>query len=389
VKLLLVLQSLFNVMKKELSQTLRDRRMLATLIVSPVLQLVIFGYAIDLDVDRIPTVVCDQDGTPASRDLTQAFFADRTFLRREDLLDPSQAQDALETGGASAALIVPKGFALRVARADAPEVQVIVDGTDVTLAQVASNAASQFLLLRGIGAERPGLGQVQVTRGHFVTSSLSGVTAATLVPRVMYNQRLKSAVYMLPGVLATLLLNVTAIVTAMGLARERENGTLEQILVTPIRPAILLAGKCLPYILFGLIDVLAILLLGNLIFDVPFRGSFGVVALGSFLYLFSTLGIGILIATLSSSQQQAMLGAFAFMLPAMLLSGFMSPISSMPAWLRPFTMLIPMRHYIEIMRGCLLKGAGIRDLAQQLCALTVLGIGILAVSVARFRKRLV
>ncbi len=366
----LVLQSLFNVMKKELSQTLRDRRMLATLIVSPVLQLVIFGYAIDLDVDRIPTVVCDEDGTPASRDLAQAFFADRTFLRREDVLDPSQAQDALETGGASAVLIVPKGFALRVARADAPEVQVIVDGTDVTLAQVASNAASQFLLLRGIGGR------------------LSSVAAATLVPRVMYNQRLKSAVYMLPGVLATLLLNVTAIVTAMGLARERETGTLEQILVTPIRPAVLLAGKCLPYILFGLIDVLAILLLGNLIFDVPFRGSFGVVALGSFLYLFSTLGIGILIATLSSSQQQAMLGAFAFMLPAMLLSGFMSPISSMPVWLRPLTMLIPMRHYIEIMRGCLLKGAGIRDLAQQMIALTLLGTGILAISVARFRKRL-
>jgi drug efflux transport system permease protein len=388
VKLLLVLQSLFNVMKKELSQTLRDRRMLATLIVSPVLQLVIFGYAIDLDVDRIPTVVCDQDGTPASRDLTQAFFADRTFQRREDLLDPSQAQDTLETGGASAALIVPKGFALRVARADAPEVQVIVDGTDVTLAQVASNAASQFLLLHGIGGEPRGVGPVQVARAHFASSDLFGA-ATTLVPRVMYNQRLKSAVYMLPGVLATLLLNVTAIVTAMGLARERETGTLEQILVTPIRPAVLLAGKCLPYILFGLIDVLAILLLGNLIFDVPFRGSFGVVALGSFLYLFSTLGIGILIATLSSSQQQAMLGAFAFMLPAMLLSGFMSPISSMPAWLRPFTMLIPMRHYIEIMRGCLLKGAGVRDLAQQLCALTVLGVGILAVSVARFRKRLV
>jgi ABC-2 type transport system permease protein len=388
VKLSLVLQSLFNVMKKELSQTLRDRRMLATLIVSPVLQLVIFGYAIDLDVDRIPTVVCDQDGTPASRDLTQAFFADRTFLRREDVLDPNHAQDALETGSTSAALIVPKGFALRVARADAPEVQVIVDGTDVTLAQVASNAASQFLLLRGIGGEPIGVGPVQVTRANFASSSLSGVAAATLVPRVMYNQRLKSAVYMLPGVLATLLLNVTAIVTAMGLARERETGTLEQILVTPIRPAVLLAGKCLPYILFGLIDVLAILLLGNLIFDVPFRGSFGVVALGSFLYLFSTLGIGILIATLSSSQQQAMLGAFAFMLPAMLLSGFMSPISSMPVWLRPLTMLIPMRHYIEIMRGCLLKGAGIRDLAQQMIALAVLGTGILAVSVARFRKRL-
>jgi len=381
VNIVLILQSLFNVMKKELSQTLRDRRMLATLIVSPVLQLVVFGYAINLDVDRIPTVVCDQDGTRESRDLTEAFFADRTFQRRAEVLDPSQAQRALETGAATAALIVSRGFALHVARADAPEVQVIVDGTDVTLAQVASNAASQFLLLRGIGGEPS-------TRLASSNVSRPGVAAATLVPRVLYNQRLKSAVFTLPGVLATLLLNVTAIVTAMGLARERETGTLEQILVTPIRPAVLLAGKCLPYILFGLIDVLAILLLGNLIFEVPFRGSFGVVALGSFLYLFSTLGIGILIATLSASQQQAMLGAFAFMLPAMLLSGFMSPISSMPAWLRPFTMLIPMRHYIEIMRGCLLKGAGIRDLAQQMIALLVLGIGILGISVGRFRKRL-
>jgi ABC-2 type transport system permease protein len=384
----LILQSLFNVMKKEFSQTLRDRRMLATLIVSPVLQLVVFGYAIDLDVDRIPTVVCDQDRTPASRDLTQAFFADRTFLRRRDVLDPNQAQRALETGQASAALVVPRGFELRVARADAPEVQVIVDGTDVTLAQVASNAASQFLLLHGIGGEPTGGEPVPVAKGPFALPGFSGAATASLVPRVMYNQRLKSAVYMLPGVLATLLLNVTAIVTAMGLARERETGTLEQILVTPIRPAVLLSGKCLPYILFGLIDVLAILLLGNLIFDVPFRGSLAVVALGSFLYLFSTLGIGILIATLSSSQQQAMLGAFAFMLPAMLLSGFMSPISSMPAWLRPFTLLIPMRHYIEIMRACLLKGAGLRDLAQQLVALTILGTGILGVSVMRFRKRL-
>ena len=372
-KFVLILLSLLNVMKKELSQTLRDRRMMSTLIISPILQLVVFGYAIDLDVDRIPTVVCNQDATPQSRDLAQAFFADRTFLRRGDAPDPNAAQDALEAGTAAAALIIPRGFARSFARADVPEVQVIVDGTDPTRAQVASNAASQFLLLHGVGGE---------------PSMRLKVAGATLVPHVMYNQRLKTPVYMLPGVLATLLLNVTALITAMGLARERETGTLEQILVTPIRPTVLLAGKCLPYILFGLVDVLAILLLGNLIFDVPFRGSFAVIALGSFLYLFSTLGMGILIATVSSSQQQAMLGTFGFMLPAMLLSGFMSPISSMPLWLRPFTMLIPMRHYIEIMRGCLLKGAGIHDLAQQLIALTVLGVGILAISVARFRKRL-
>jgi ABC-2 type transport system permease protein len=373
VKALVLLQSLLNVTKKELSQTMRDRRMLATLIVSPVLQLVVFGYAIDLDVDRIPTVVCDQDGTVRSRDLAQAFFADRTFLRSADVAEPDAAQDALESGSAAAAVIIPRGFALRVARSEAPEVQVLVDGTDATRAQVAANAASQFLLGQGIGTEPV----VQ-----------PAVARTSLALRVMFNERLKTAVYMLPGVLATLLLNVTALVTAMGLARERETGTLEQVLVTPIRPSVLLAGKCLPYIMFGLVDVLAILLLGNLIFDVPFRGSFGVIALGSFLYLFSTLGIGIFIASFSASQQQAMLGTFGFMLPAMLLSGFMSPISSMPPWLRPFTMLIPMRHYVEIMRGCLLKGAGIHDLAQQMIALTVLGVGILAISVARFRKRL-
>jgi ABC-2 type transport system permease protein len=373
VKALVLMQSLLNVAKKELSQTMRDRRMLATLIISPVLQLVVFGYAIDLDVDRIPTVVCDQDRTVRSRDLAQAFFADRTFLRSADVAEPDAAQDALEAGDAAAAVIIPRGFALRAVRSDAPEVQVLVDGTDATRAQVAANAASQFLLGEGIGT-------VPVVQ--------PAVARTALALRVMFNERLKTAVYMLPGVLATLLLNVTALVTAMGLARERETGTLEQVLVTPIRPSVLLAGKCLPYILFGLVDVLAILLLGNVIFDVPFRGSFGVIALGSFLYLFSTLGIGIFIASFSASQQQAMLGTFGFMLPAMLLSGFMSPISSMPPWLRPFTMLIPMRHYVEIMRGCLLKGAGLHDLAQQMIALTVLGVGILAISVARFRKRL-
>jgi ABC-2 type transport system permease protein len=152
VKIILILLSLLNVMKKELSQTLRDRRMMGTLIISPVLQLIVFGYAIDLDVDRIPTVVCNQDATPQSRGLTQAFFADRTFRHRSDVPDPRAAQEALETGSAAAALIIPSGFALRVARTDAPEVQVIVDGTDPTRAEVASNAASQFLLLHGIAA---------------------------------------------------------------------------------------------------------------------------------------------------------------------------------------------------------------------------------------------
>jgi drug efflux transport system permease protein len=368
-----MLRSVLNVVRKELRQTLRDRQMVRSLILAPVLQLVIFGYAINLDVDRIPTVVCDRDGTPRSRDLVQQFLAGGTFRGAQAVQDPAAALGALETGDAAVALIIPQGFSARSARHDSPEVQVLVDGTDSTRAQVASNAAAQILRLQGIG------GAAAVVAG--------GRGAAVLAPRILYNPRLSTPVYMLPGILATLLLNVTAIASAMALARERETGTLEQVLVTPMRPAALLAGKCLPFILFGLIDIAAVLVLGSWIFEVPMRGSLAVVALGSFLYLFSTIGFGILLATLSATQQQAMLGAFAFVLPAALLSGFMSPIDAMPRWLQPLTLLNPMRHFVEIARSCLLKGAGVGDLAGQLVSLIVLGTGLLAVAVLRFRKR--
>lgn len=368
------LLSLINVMRKELIQTLRDRRMVASLIIAPVLQLVVFGYAVNLDVDHIPTVVCDQDQTQASRNLVQALFAGDTFRDSGRVLDPQATEAALESGDAAVAVIVPPDFARRRARGDHAEVQVLVDGTDSVRAQVAAAAATQFLLLHGIGGNR-------VPRGP-------PPAHVRIQPRILYNQRLESPVFMLPGILATLLMNVTAFITAMGLARERETGTLEQLLVTPIRPATLLAGKCLPYILFGLVDVLAVLILGSLLFHVPLRGPLAVVALGSFLYVFSTLGIGIFIATMSSTQQQAMLGAFAVILPAMLLSGFFTPISSMPSWLRPVTLLLPMRHFIQLMRDCLLKGSGFSDLAGPLVWMAALGIAILLASVARFHKRL-
>ncbi len=360
-----VIRGLANVARKEMIQTLRDRRVLFMLVMAPAIQLVVFGFAVNFEVDHIPTAIIDQDRTEQSRALAQALVADGTFVEHTRSTDPAVAQDQLESGEASAAIVIPRDYARRLARGDAPEVQILVDATDATRAQVAAQDASQFLITHGAPQLAP-----------------------PLVPRVLYNQRLTTAIYMVPGIMGSLLLVVTAIVTAMGLARERETGTLEQILVTPISPATLLAGKCVPYILFGLIDVIAILVLGTLLFDVPIRGSVGVLGLGAFLYLFSTLGIGILIASLSSSQQQAMLGAFAFILPTMLLSGFMSPISSMPRWLQPLTQLIPMRHFIEIMRRCLLKGATLVDLAPQLVALAILGVAILWISVLRFRRRL-
>ena len=358
------LLAMWNVAKKEMIQTLRDRRMVFTLIAAPAIQLVGFGYAVNLDVDHIPTVVCDQDRTPTSRALIQAFLANGTFVEHDAVLAPDAAQAELENGDAAAALVVPRDYAVQLARNAHPQVQVIVDGTDSVRAQVAASDATEFMAERGLPA----------------------ATMAPVTPRILYNQRLSTPVYMVPGILASLLLNISAIITAMGLARERETGTLEQLMVTPLHPSALLTGKCLPFILFGLIDVCAILLLGSILFAVPIRGSLAVVGLGAFLYLFSTLGIGILIATLSGSQQQAMLGALAFMMPTMLLSGFMSPIASMPSWLQPVTLLIPMRHFIEILRGVLLKGATVADVAPQMIALAILGVVILTISVALFRR---
>jgi ABC-2 type transport system permease protein len=193
---------------------------------------------------------------------------------------------------------------------------------------------------------------------------------------------------MVPGVLSILLLITTTIVTAMGLAREREMGTLEQVLVTPIRPLYLLVGKMVPFFGVGLFNVLLVLSVGSWVFDIPVRGGLAVVALASFLYLLATLGMGLLISTLSRTQQQAFLGGFLFALPAILLAGIVTPIRSMPPWLQTVTYLNPLRYFAEVMRANLLKGAGLAELWPQLLSLLVLGLAILAVSTLRFRKRL-
>lgn len=366
-----MLRSLFNVMTKEAIQTLRDRRMTFILMIAPLLQLSLFGYAVNFDVDHLPTVVCDQDATPKSQELLQGFFANAIFTRAADVLDPAAAQRALESGAAEVAVIVPHGFTREAGREAGPEVQVIVDGTDTTRAQVAQADAREFLVEHGLSAATAAIGPPLV-----------------LEPRILYNPRLSSPVYMVPGILGMLLMQATAFLTAMGLAREKEAGTLEQVLVTPIRPSVLLAGKTLPFVFVGLFDIVGVILIGSLLFAVPVRGSLPLLGLGGFLYVFSTLGFGILLGTLASSQQQAILAAFAFILPASLLSGFLSPIASMPAWLRPLTFLNPMRHFLEIVRGTLLKGEGFADLYRQFVALLVIGVAVLLLSIARFRKHL-
>jgi ABC-2 type transport system permease protein len=203
---------------------------------------------------------------------------------------------------------------------------------------------------------------------------------------VFFNPELATAVYMVPGIMAMLLLLITTIVTAMGLSRERERGTLEQILVTPVHSSMLMLGKILPFAMFGLLDFAIALVVGSYVFDMPLRGSLSLLVFGTVLYLMTTLGAGMLISTFSGSQQQAFMGGFFFMLPAALLSGIMTPVRSMPSWLQPFTLLNPLRHYAELMRGVLLRGATAADLHVQLLVLGGIGLVIFASAVFRFRR---
>jgi ABC-2 type transport system permease protein len=363
------------IVRKEVLQTLSDRRMMFMLVAAPLLQTVLFGFAVNFDVDRVPTVVADQDRSAASRESLRHVLAGGTLRRAGSAASGAEAERWLERGDAAVALILPPRFQSNLMSARPAEVQVLLDGTDPNRAMVAAGAVSRYFAEENFALAR-------ARQGLPLPPSVS------LRPRIWFNPSLHSAIYMVPGVLSILLLITTTIVTAMGLAREREMGTLEQVLVTPIRPLYLLVGKMVPFFGVGLFNVLLVLSVGSWVFDIPVRGGLAVVALASFLYLLATLGMGLLISTLSRTQQQAFLGGFLFALPAILLAGIVTPIRSMPPWLQTVTYLNPLRYFAEVMRANLLKGAGLAELWPQLLSLLVLGLAILAVSTLRFRKRL-
>jgi ABC-2 type transport system permease protein len=365
------------VVRKETLQTLRDRRIMFLLVAAPLVQTVLFGFAVDFDVDRVPTAIADLDGSSASRDVLRRLLADGTLRRAERATSAAEAERFIDEDRAAAAVIVPPGFGDDLAAGRTARVQVVLDGTDPTRASGAGSAAARFF---GGVADRLAAARLASTNAR--------VPGVEVTPRVLYNPSLRTAVYLVPGILAMLLVIVTTIVTAMGLAREREAGTLEQVLVTPLPPFVLLAGKMTPFVVIGLFDVLLVLTASTWIFDVPVRGPLPALAAGTLLYLCSTLGVGLLISTASSNQQQSFLGGFLFVLPAVLLSGIMTPIRAMPAWLQPITWANPLRYFAELVRGVLLRGAGFAELWRELLALAVYGAAILALATARFRRRM-
>jgi ABC-2 type transport system permease protein len=370
-------------LRKEFRQAVRDPRMLAVLIFVPLMQLIVFGFVVNLEVDRLPTVLCDLDRTPHSRDLAARFFADQTFVEIAQVRDVQKAVRMLERGETVAALVFHPGLGERLKRGVPAEAQILIDGADPVRARVAMGGAEQFF---GLEALRHGLERLEQT--SLSAGRSPQIARVQVEPRILYNPELKSPIYMVPGVVATVLLIVTTIVTAMGIAREREMGTLEQVMVTPLGRTTLVLGKTLPFALIGLLDVTLVLTVGMWLFAVPMRGSLWVIYAASVPYLLTTLGIGLFISTVSRTQQQAILSGFFFIMPAIMLSGFMAPVENMPEWLVPLAHLDPMYYYLQVLRGVMLKGAGFADLGGPFAALTAFGVTLFTASALRFRKRL-
>lgn len=377
-----MLSAFISLFVKELRQTIRDKRMLATLVVMPFAQLLLLGFAVNLEVDHVKAIIVDEDRTPESRALLNGLTAGDMFVRTGEAASVAEALPALERAEVTMIVVVPDGYADDVDRARPTAVQILVDGGDSNRAAIAQNAVAAYLQQHSLARVERQIAQTAAARG-----AAPRVPRIRVEPRVLYNSTLDSQIYFVPGVAATLLLIVTLVVTSMGLAREKEMGTLEQVTVTPIRPSMLVLGKTVPYAVIGLFDLGLVIAAGTWIFDVPLRGFLPIVFAAGALYLLAVLGIGLLISTAAKNQQQALIGAFFVLQPAILLSGFITPVENMPAWLQPFTALDPVRHMVEVMRAVLLKGATWSDLAPQFASLAGLGLVIFTLAAISVRRQ--
>ena len=370
------------VITKELLQTARDKRVIAILVAAPLAQLIIMGYAVNLDVTHVPTVVADEDHTAASRALTRGITAGDTFRLDRVVSSAAEGMAAIDRGEASAVVVLPRGLEADLDAGRPASLQVLTDSADSNRAIVSANALTAYATQQSLRRLRGRL-ENKLRAGAVISAPMT-----TVEPRILYNPRLVSAIYFVPGVAATLLLIVVIVVTAMGLAREAETGTLEQIMVTPIRPLALVAGKTLPYGLIGLVDFILALIAAMLLFDVPLRGDLVILLAGGGLYLMGLLGVGLFVSIIARNQQQAFMVSIFFIMPAILLSGFMTPVGNMPAWLQPATAFNPVRHMVEILRAVMLKGATWGDVLPQLTALAGLGVTLLGLAVVAMSRRL-
>ena len=396
-----------HIVRKEFIQLRRDRKMIPLLVAAPILQLLILGYAANLDVNQIPLVLVDRDRTAQSRDLAERFTGSKTFTLVGVEEETGGVDEWLLKGDAQVALVVREGFGRAVLSGETAEVAVIADGSDANSTMMGLNYASAIVagksaeleaarLVRArspapvpVAGNRKQVADGVVAAGANATTGTVGLGRTELVSRVWYNPDLKSRWFYIPAILAMVLMLTTMVLPSMAVVREKEIGTLEQIIVTPIRSWELIVGKLLPFAVIGLVTTLAIAGVAVAWFGVPLRGSILVLELLTALFLLNTLGLGLLTSTLVQNQQQAMMSSiFLLQVPMIYLSGLMFPLENMPAAIQAATYAIPLRYYNTIIRGIFLKGAGLETLWPQALALLGLGSLFLALAARRFRKRL-
>ena len=374
------MKTVLAIIWKEFVQLRRDPRLFPVIFLSPILQLLLLGYAADLDVKHIPSVICDMDRSAASRDFLDGFVNSGYFTVRARVGRMQEIDHFLDDGDAAMAFIVPRGFGDKVAGGKEASAMIIADGAESQSATIGVNYAT---LIAGRYAQKIVLQAFQKLEGL-------GLKPVVVNPevRVWYNPELRSRNFMVPGVLGLILMIMTTSLSSVGIVREREMGTLEQLIVTPIRPYQLILGKLTPFVLIGLVEATFVIAVAKWWFVVPIRGSVPLLFVLSLAFMLNTLGIGLFISTISRTQQQATLTSMFFILPMMLLSGFVFPIENMPKFFQVVTHIVPLRYFFVIIRGIMLRGAGWPELWDQAASLLVLGTAILGLSVARFHKKL-
>ena len=370
---------LLSLIRKEFLQIRRDPRTLILVIVIPIMQMFLLGYAATNDVRNVPLIVLDQDRGPSARELLEAYRAADYFRLVKEADSEQDLRAAIDNGTARAGMIIPPDYGEQISSGSEAQIVFILDGSDPTVASTAFSAAQL-------------IGQSHAT--EVLAERMARRGSATLNPplevltQVWYNPDLVSAYFMIPGVIGTILQALTSILTATAIVRERERGTIEQLIVTPIRPLELIIGKLLPYVLLSFLNTFEVIALGHWWFGVPVRGSLVMIALLSGLFLLSGLGIGILASTTANTQQEAMLTVWMTLLPSIFLSGFFFPLEAMPPALQWVSYLTPLRYYLVIIRSLMLKGVGPEAFPQEIVALAVFGVVIMGVAALRFRKRL-
>jgi ABC-2 type transport system permease protein len=380
-------ERLKHMLVKEFVQIFRDPRMKPVLLGTPILQLLVIGYAVTTDVANVATAVLDLDRTQETREIVRRFESSGYFRVVRQVEDPRLLRRLIDRGEVKVALQFDPGFTYDLVRGPAAVIQVIVDGTDSNTASVVMDYTNR--IVNQIVRERLQTAlAARSVASKSLAVSLQSLPSVELRSRAWYNPDLRSRNYYVPGVIAILIMLTLMMMTAMAIVREREIGTMEQLMVSPIRPVELILGKTLPFALIGFFDVALITTVAVFWFVIPVRGSLVLLYAATSLFLLPVLGIGLFISTISRTQQQALMSTFFFFQPAMLLSGFAFPIASMPEAIQYLTYLNPLRYFLVIIRGIFLKGNGADILWPQMLALFVLGIGVLSASVLRFHKRL-